>query len=770
MTSRPGDDVGEKAKQAGVPDDRKSTVLHSDTPAPTKPAGPPGSAQKWVGRTIGKYRITAVLGQGGMGLVLKAHDPLIDREVAIKVLSDNMAADPRALARFLAEARAVGKLNHPNVCAVYDVFQEGGKYFLVMELVHGGTLDQQLESKGPMSVREATQALIDACRGTGAAHAAGLIHRDIKPGNLMRASDGTSKVMDFGLAKATAPGATPLTQTGMVLGTPYFMSPEQCEAKPLDGRADLYALGATYYTLLTGSEPYQHLQSLSQVLYAHIQGPIPDPTLLDPSIPQSCAKVIRKAMAKAPADRYQSAEEMMADLTAILGTQSGQKAASLPSELMNAGRRARRRLTLAVGGGIVAVLALVGFLWSGSLTKRGPSTAMPVIPAGDPIKVGILQARTGTMASSASVVADAVEFAIDEMNKAGGLLGRSLEPVEADTRTDAEVAVREARRLIADEKVCATFGCWTSVTRKAVKPIIEEYDHLLVYPVQYEGMESSPCIIYMGEVPNQQIIPAVEWAVRTMGKKRFYLVASDYIFPRAANEVIKDQLKRLGAISVGEAYLPLGSQNVERVLTAIDQTRPDMVLNTINGDSNIAFFRGLREKGLTAQICPVLSFSVGEDGLRNLLPADLEGHYAAWTYFQSIRSPENDRFVERFLYEYPQYRITDPMEAAYTGFQLWAKAVKETKSTDPKKVRRAMLTERLNAPEGEVRLDPDNQHCYKTPRIGQVDHDGHFQVVWTAPGPVAPVIYPNTRTAEQWTTFLHDLYVGWGNRWSPAGP
>jgi urea transport system substrate-binding protein len=409
-------------------------------------------------------------------------------------------------------------------------------------------------------------------------------------------------------------------------------------------------------------------------------------------------------------------------------------------------------------------------LWSGSLIQREPSTAMPVLPAGDPIKVGILQARSGTMASSASVVADALEFAVDELNKAGGLLGRRLEPVEADTRTDPEVAVREARRLIADEKVCAIFGCWTSLARKAVKPIVEEYDHLLVYPVQYEGMESSPCIIYMGATPNQQIIPAVEWAVRTAGKKRFYLVGSDYIFPRAANEIIKDQLKRLGAVSVGEDYLPLGSQNMERVLTTIAQVKPDMVLNTINGDSNIAFFRGLREKGLTAQKCPCMSFSVGEDGLRNLLPADLEGHYAASTYFQTIRSPENDRFVERFLYEYPQYRITDPMEAAYTGFQLWARAVRETKSTEPKKVRRAMLTERLNAPEGEVRLDPDNQHCYKTPRIGRLDHDGHFQVVWTAPAPVAPAIYPNTRTPEQWNGFLHDLYVGWGNRWSPPGP
>jgi urea transport system substrate-binding protein len=770
MTRRPGDDVGGKAEQASVPDDRKSTVLRTDTPAPTQPTKPSGSAQAWVGRTIGKYRITAILGQGGMGLVLKAHDPLIEREVAIKVLSDNMAADPRALARFLAEARAVGKLNHPNVCAVYDVFQEGGKYFLVMELVHGGTLDQQLEKKGAMSVREATQALIDACRGTGAAHAAGLIHRDIKPGNLMRASDGATKVMDFGLAKATAAGATPLTQTGMVLGTPYFMSPEQCEARPLDGRADLYALGGTYYTLLTGSEPFHHLQSLSQVLYAHISGPIPDPTALDPKIPQACAKVIRRAMAKAPADRYQSAEEMMADLTAILETLSGKPAVALPSEVMNADRRARRRLTLAVGGGIVAVLALVGLLWSGSLTPRGPSTAMPVLPAGDPIKVGILEARTGTMASSASMVADALEYAIDEMNKAGGLLGRKLEPVEADTRTDAEVAVREARRLIADEKVCAIFGCWTSLTRKSVKPIVEEYDHLLVYPVQYEGMEASPCIVYMGATPNQQIIPALEWAVRSAGKKRFYLVGSDYIYPRAANAIIKDQLKGLGAVSVGEEYLPLGSQNVERVLTAIAQAKPDMVLNTINGDSNIAFFRGLREKGLTAAICPCMSFSVGEDGLRNLVPVDLEGHYAAWPYFQSIRSPENDRFLERFLYEYPQYRVTDPMEAAYTGFQLWAHAVKESKSTDPKKVRRAMLTERLNAPEGEVRLDPDNQHCYKTPRIGRLDHEGHFQVVWTAPAPVAPVIYPNTRTREQWNTFLHDLYVGWGNRWSPAGP
>jgi urea transport system substrate-binding protein len=394
----------------------------------------------------------------------------------------------------------------------------------------------------------------------------------------------------------------------------------------------------------------------------------------------------------------------------------------------------------------------------------GPGTVAS--PHGEPVKVGVLHSLSGTMAGSEAVVVDAVRFALDEVNQAGGVLGRPVQAVVADGRSDWPTFAREAERLITQEKVCTVFGCWTSASRKTVKPVFEEHDHLLIYPVQFEGLETSPCIFYVGAAPNQQILPAVEWAVTSLHKKRFFLVGSDYVFPRAAHAIIKDDLRRAGAQVVGEEYLPLGSQKAEAVAGAVARAKPDMILNTINGDSNTAFFRALRAAGVTPASTPTLSFSVGEQELRSLNLADLAGDYAAWTYFQSVATPENREFVRRFHQKYPERSITDPMETAYLGVKLWALAVNEAQSLDPKKVRRALLNQHLQGPGGEVRIDPDTQYCYRTPRIGQVQADGQFKVVWSAPAPVRPQAYPGSRSAEAWQAFLHDLYTGWGNRWA----
>jgi serine/threonine protein kinase/tetratricopeptide (TPR) repeat protein len=316
----------------------ETAFVPPDTPpnAPPQPPWTAGPAQDWVGRSLGKYRVTGVLGQGGMGVVLKAHDPMIERDVAIKVLTGHLASDATALARFLAEARAAGKLNHPNVIAIYEILQEGPTYYLVLEYAPGGSLSDQLERQESLPVLEATQVLIDACKGVGAAHAAGLIHRDIKPANFMRAADGSIKVADFGLAKAAADTGRHLTETGMVIGTPSFMSPEQCQAKPLDPRSDLYSLGATYYSLLTGQYPYQDADSVFHMLYLHCHGPIPDPRSVNPAVPEACSRIIARAMAKAPADRYPSAGAMLADLQAVTATLSG----PLPVETPTAPPRA----------------------------------------------------------------------------------------------------------------------------------------------------------------------------------------------------------------------------------------------------------------------------------------------------------------------------------------------------------------------------------------------------------------------------------------------
>ncbi len=289
------------------------------------PGPQPGSdpAQAWLGKSLGKYQVIGFLGQGAAGVVLKAHDPTIERDVAIKVLAHHLAADATALSRFVGEAKAAGKLNHPNVMAIYEICQDGPTTYLVLEYVAGGSLEKPRATHEASSVLEVTQALIDACKGVGAAHAAGLIHRDIKPANLMRAADGSIKVADFGLAKNTADTTRHFTQTGMLVGTPFFMSPEQCEGKTLDHRSDLYSLGATYYTLLTGQHPYQETQSVVQLMYLHCHGPIPDPRSVNSALPEACSAVVARAMAKAPAERYQSTGEMAAHLQLVLAGLSG---------------------------------------------------------------------------------------------------------------------------------------------------------------------------------------------------------------------------------------------------------------------------------------------------------------------------------------------------------------------------------------------------------------------------------------------------------------
>ncbi|WP_437229608.1 transporter substrate-binding protein [Planctomicrobium sp. SH661] len=733
----------------------------------------------WVGKTIGKYHIVEILGQGGMGIVLKGHDPLIDRYVAIKLLPAEFSTDGVALNRFLSEARAAGKLTHPNVVQIFDVGEINAEYYLVMEFVPGGSVAEQLQKRGPASVFEATRMISDACRGLGAAHAAGLVHRDIKPANLLRSSDGSVKVTDFGIVKETNSTTLQVTRAGVVVGTPYFMSPEQCEGRAVDARSDLYSLGASYYSILTGENPYSDSGSMMQVMFAHCNREPPDPRAINSSVPPACAEIIARAMAKSPANRYQSAAEMQADLQTLLGTLSGVTNHSLWDTQSTKNLRTlqtqsstsipnRRSFLIAAGLGGAAVLGGAGAWWLGSKRNDKPS-ATPLVPVADksnPIPVGILHSLSGTMANSETAVVDATLFALEEIEKAGGLLGRSIKPIVIDCRSDPNRFATEAEKLITEKQVCTIFGGWTSSSRKMMKPVFEKYDHLLVYPLQYEGLETSPNIVYMGSAPNQQILPAVDWARKTLGKQRFFLIGSDYVFPRAAHAIIRDELAQGGGEVVGETFLKLGTPDVQDAIDAIKASQPDMILNCINGDTNVAFFTDLRTAGITPEVIPTMSFSVGEQELRGFDLSSMQGDYAAWTYFQSLKTPENRQFSELFLERYPQRVLSDPMESAYTGVKLWAQAVAEAEDLKPKTIRRAMLSQRMLAPSGEVRIESETQHCFKTPRIGQVSEDGQFQIVWEAPEPIAPQPFPKTRTAEEWKAFLHDLYSGWGDRWT----
>ncbi|MCS5708452.1 urea ABC transporter substrate-binding protein [Candidatus Berkiella cookevillensis] len=382
------------------------------------------------------------------------------------------------------------------------------------------------------------------------------------------------------------------------------------------------------------------------------------------------------------------------------------------------------------------------------------------------IKVGILHSLTGTMAISEKSVVDAMLLAIDDINLKGGVLGRKIKPIIADGCSDADVFAKKAEKLILKDKVSVIFGCWTSDCRKAVKVIVEKHEHLLVYPLQYEGLEESKNIIYCGAIPNQQIIPAIKWVFDNLGK-RFFLVGSDYIFPHTANEIIKDQVKALKGEVVGEEYLPLGSSDASSIVSKILKSNPDVIINTINGSSNVDFFKALRKSNIMPSNIPSMSFSIGAEELKHLNDCDMVGDYAAWSYFQEIPSMINQIFVQKYKEKYGKHRVTDdPIETGYLSVLLWSEAAQEAKTDDTLAVREVMKHQFCYAPEGRVAIDADNQHTARILRIGKIRKDGKFDIVWTSGHLILPSPYPEFRTKQEWDTFLHSLYKKWGNRWS----
>jgi len=376
-----------------------------------------------------------------------------------------------------------------------------------------------------------------------------------------------------------------------------------------------------------------------------------------------------------------------------------------------------------------------------------------------PIRIGVLLSLTGTMAESERPLVDAVRLAVEEINAAGGLLGRPVEMVVADGRSDDGVFAAEAERLIVNEKVSALFACWTSACRKAVKPVVRQHQNLMFYPLQYEGLEQSPVIYYTGSTPSQQIIPGTRWALDTLGK-RVYLLGSDYIFPRTANLIIRDLVTANGGTVLAERYRPLGDADFSTVIAEIRRLRPDVVLNTVNGDSNTHFFRALHAAGLGA--IPVMSFSVAEEGLKAIGPEAFHpNHYAVWSYFQSIPGQANQRFVTAFRQRYGTDRVTsDPVESTYVGVHLWAQAVRDADTDAPTQVNQSMLQESMAAPSGIAAVDRTSRHLWKQARIGKARADGQFDVVWHSGGGLRPDPFPDYRSELEWQNLMLQLRSG----------
>jgi len=369
------------------------------------------------------------------------------------------------------------------------------------------------------------------------------------------------------------------------------------------------------------------------------------------------------------------------------------------------------------------------------------------------------------MAASESPLVDVYLVTIDMINEQGGILGREVVSVIANGESDWDTFALEAERLIVEEEVDVVVGGWTSASRKTMKPIFEKYDHLLIYPIQYEGLESSKNILYTGATPNQQILPAVDWAKNNLGQK-LYLVGSDYIFPRTANEIIKDYIKENGGQIVGEKYRPLGDDNFSVIIEDIKTTNPDVILNTINGDSNIAFFKALHDQGIHPKTT-VISFSITENDISAIGVEFLEGTYLAWSYFSNIDTKDNNEFVTNFEDRLFQNTIlTGPIEAAYLGLLLYSNAVELAGTTEVALVRQSLKGMTYSAPEGVIGVDPNTNHLAKSFRIAQILENGQIKTVYSSDGYILPQPYLDTRSIDEWNEYQLGLYDKWNQSWA----
>jgi urea transport system substrate-binding protein len=726
-----------------------------------------------------RYRILQLLDVGGMGAVYRAEHRLLDRPVVLKIIRQDILNNPETVQRFLREAKLAASLAHPNIVTLYEAEQVGQTYFLVLEYLAGTDLLKLVLRNGPLPIPEACEWARQAALGLQYIHERGLVHRDIKPSNLFLVEQRRIKILDLGLAVLRTDQATGsgLTEKGQVLGTIDYMAPEQWEdSRAVDIRADIYSLGCTLFHLLAGKPPFnsQEYPSVMKQMWAHAHFPAPLLRELRPDVPQPVVAAVERMLAKKPGDRFATPREMAAALepyAAIIPGHDSSFYRSGPPITATSSRPPRQRTVrrIGIGIGLIALLLLAVALIFFSIRDSGQKAASP--PTGQPLTVGILHSRSGTMAISEKPVIDATMFAIEELNAKGGIRSRPVEAVVEDGASDPAIFARKAEKLITKDKVCTVFGCWTSASRKTVRPVFEKHNHLLFYPVQYEGLEHSPNIVYTGAAPNQQIIPAVKWCCSFLRKKRLFLVGSDYVFPRAANAIIRDSAVDLGGTIVGEEYVSLGSTDMSAVIKKIQERKPEMILNTINGDSNVAFFRALRKEGITSDKLPIMSFSISEEELSHLSAKEVLGDYVALNYFQSIELPENQEFVQRFRARHGADRIlSDPMEAAYVGVHLWAKAAESAGGADVNSIREAIHDQSFNAPEGNVTIDPATHHVSKYIRIGKVGENGQIEVVYSSESPIPPVPYPPSRSKSDWDAFLSDLHLLWGGQWANPNP
>jgi urea transport system substrate-binding protein len=405
------------------------------------------------------------------------------------------------------------------------------------------------------------------------------------------------------------------------------------------------------------------------------------------------------------------------------------------------------------------------WLYAAAVSMALCATAGAQALAQDTIKIGILHSLSGTMAISETILKDLMLMQVAELNAKGGLLGKKVEAVVVDPASNWPLFAEKARELLSKDKVSAVFGCWTSVSRKSVLPVFEELNGLLFYPLEYEGEEASYNIFYGSSVPDNKAIPAVEYLMSPDGGevKRFVLEGTDYVYPRTSNKIIRAFLKSKGVKDedIMENYTPFGFADWQTEVAAIKKFgsagKKTAVVSTINGDANVPFYKELGNQAIKASDIPVIAFSVGEEELAGIDTKPLVGHLAAWSYFQSVNTPENKLFIEKWrAYSKNPKRVTnDPMESAYILFNMWVQAVQQAGTTDVDAVRQAMTGQKVKSPSGVDVVMGSNHHMAKPVMIGEIQSDGQFSIVYQSkplpPKAWSPYVEANKGRVADWS-------------------
>jgi len=369
---------------------------------------------------------------------------------------------------------------------------------------------------------------------------------------------------------------------------------------------------------------------------------------------------------------------------------------------------------------------------------------------GDTIKVGVLHSLSGTIAIIEASLHNAELLAIEEINAKGGVMGKKLVPVIEDTQSQVQVFAEKAKKLLLDDKVAAVLGCYTSASRQSVLPIFEQYNGVLLYPTLYEAQECSKNCFYTGAVPNQQLDDFIPWIIKTLGRKKFYMVGSNYIYPKETNREVKALLEKHGGQNVGEEYAPLGHTEFSTIINNISGSGADVVFSDLVGDSVVAFYKQFKQFGITADDIPICTPITTEQETAAMGPENALGHFTSFNYFQTVDTPENKSFVERYKAKYGKDQVTNAvMEAAYFSTYFLAQAIAKAKSTDPDAlIYEGLPGQEFAAPGGPVKIDEKNHHTWLWPRIGKARPDGQFDIVWkaderTRPDPWTKYLYPH---------------------------